>query len=578
MRLPKISQQPVGEYALGNIRQPNVMGRAEAMQGLIRQGADTAVDVYNRNADTQLSQATAAASKELSELRMKLETSNTIPADEVPSQYADATNPLTYIGKDGDRQELDNPMIFTHEVADEWWADRSNEIIEHYGSSIRSKEARAKFNEEMQTRYIGPGTLAIGQSSAIKARAHNQAIAEGAIRDVLASMGPSKERESQAREIIARQFALGASPQWVSDHLAAIGPRIDQIDVQNAIMAAGDADSIDLVIEEMWAGGTRMTPEQMRTMGVQADKRKADMEVDHKKVQTENADNMFAAFINNDLTLATVGNAVQRDAITKESGWTLYNAMTSGTSTKVSNPRVLSNIREEIIKIPYTGGADSVRARGQMLKAKIQGGVMGLNDNGTPNDSGATISGTDAQKLIEEIDKKVSEGTRRPDYTSAVTLLKGASNVKDVFGSLEGNQPNINAYIEFKKALDTYMDTYGVDADPVSFFNTNRENFRPELYENDSNSSFISEVPQAKRFMEESVNGLLQEYTFTQVQQAQFVRWLAESVTNGTVSEEEGERISALFLALYRGRGIPPNGGALQFPATSPYYQWGDAE
>lgn len=574
MKLPHITQQPVGEYALGNIPQPNFQARAAARGELFGVLAKTTVD-FLRDADTELSTATAEAAKELSELRAKLQETNTISPDEIPEDIVHEVG-FSVLDAKGDRIEVGVPRVFTHEIADEWWSKKSEEIVQHHAGRIRNREARAKFIEEMGQRYVAPGSLAIGRASVIKARAHNQATAENAIRDVLASGGPTEEREIQAKEIIARQIILGADPVWAERELAALGPRIDQLDTHNRILAADTADQLDIIEEEMWSGENRMTPEQMRTMSSQMDTRRRDFEVDRRKRQTENADRMFADYIDPSVpfTEMDVANSVMVDDITNEDGWTFINSLRNGSTTRASNPLTLSQYRGQIQRLQYTGNRSRVTDKARLLKLMVTRGSMGLYPNGMPTGQPATISGEDAFKLNKDIDTAVRAALENDQYDNALKMVYKWTNVAvDLEGqittALGGNQHQIDAALAFKAGLDNYMDQFGADAKPVEYFQANQDAFNPNKFANGINARFFEEVPQVGRNMD--VDKAANIYNFNRTQQENFIVWLSGQQL--ALGEAEFRRIRTLFGQFYRGRGIAPADGALMLEPDDPLYR-----
>ena len=574
MKLPHIAQQPVGEFALGNIPQPRYQAQGEAEAKLFSVLATTAVDLL-QDADTELSIATAEAAKELSELRAKLQETNTISPDEIPEDIVHEVG-FEVLDAKGDRVEVGTPRVFTHKVADEWWSKKSEEIVQHHASKIRNREARAKFVEEMGQRYVAPGSLAIGRASVIKRRAHNQATAENTIRDVLASGGPTVERETQAKEIIARQIILGADPVWAERELSALGPRIDQLDAHNRILAADTADQLDIIEEEMWSGENRMTPEQMRTMSSQMDARRRDFAADRKKRQTENADRMFADYIdpNTPFTEMDVANAVMVDDITNEEGWTFINSLRSGSTTKVSSPFTLSQYRGEIQRLQYTGNRSRVTDKARLLKLMITRGSMGLFPNGMPTNQPATISGEDAFKLNKDIDAAVGAAIENDQYDNALKMVYTWSNVAvnlegQIVTRLGGNQHQVEAALAFKAGLDSYMDQFGADAKPVEYFKDNKDAFNPNNFANGVNARFFEEISQVSLYMD--VDEPNNKYDFNQVQQERFVLWLSGQQL--ALGEAEFRRISTLFGQFYRGKGIAPEGGALMLEPDDPLYR-----
>jgi hypothetical protein len=566
-KIPNLVQQPVGEFALGNIPTPDYMGPAKAFANLL----DTVQDIETVGG---IDEATGEAAKELSELRAILVNSNTLEADFVGDEYDVEQHTSISDGKGG-RIELPKPMIFTHEVANDLWAKRSQEIVDHYAGTITNTEARNKFLKEVNQRYVAPGGAEVMGSNIIRARAYGQARAERAIEDIIASIAPREERESEAKSVIARQALLGADPVWIERRLASLGPDIDQMDVQNDIIGATTIDEIDQIEETMWAGGTRMAPETMRTMSAQMDKRRADFEKANVQRQTENADQMFGMYVDGLLTEQQVGIAVSSDEITHADGWQFLNAFKSGGSTaKASDPLVLSKYRGAIQVIQYTGNQHRVLQRQQLLRLTITRAAMGLNPNGTPSGLPARITGADAFTLNAQLDKAVEDALENNEYDKALQSLTAWTRVNvdlvgQVYAGIGGNQNTVDAAIAFKEGLDAYMDQFGADAKPQEYFDANKDAFNPNNFEEGINKEFRDQIPQSDQFMTKSTG--FTGFTFTEEGQNRFVRWMG-STGAATLDPAEFERISVLFDQYYRGRGIAPAGGRLQLEPNDPLY------
>jgi len=563
MKLPGINVGPLGASHARNLPRPNAKQLGDAIGDLV----DTVGGLFERKTDTQLSEATGQAAQELSALRAKLETSRSVESNEIPDDIVHEIG-FNIVDASGNVEEIGRPFTFTHEVADEWWSLKSQEIVNAYADQITSDKARAKFVEEMMTRYVAPGTLAINKSSITKRRAHGQAITETGIQQVLASDASTEVREAQAKEMLARQLALGADPLWVSQRLQAIGPRIDQINVQNQLIKATDKDEVDQIVSDMWTHEeeNRMSPDQMRTLNVQADKMVHEFEAEKADFQRGNGEEMTARMMQADLAIDEVAKAVANEDISRQVGMVLFNALQSGGTTQASNQFTLSRWRGQIVRLPYTGGEDTVTNRADFLRQSIIFASQGLNPNGTPMATGATVSGTDAATLIREIDAKVRAPFSSQQYTTAAKLVGSSTRAVDpITGALTGNQSNIAAYVQFKQALDSYMDQYGAEADPIAFFNQNRDSFKSENFDAPFAVEFSNAVPEAKQFMVQDGRDL----QFDAVAQAQFINWLRGQVQGGTMNRDRAEKIAAQFSMYYRGQGIAPGGDDSLFEAPT---------
>jgi hypothetical protein len=370
---------------------------------------------------------------------------------------------------------------------------------------------------------------------------------------------------------------MGADPTWGQNQLETLGPTIDQMDVHNAVLAAQDIDTIDQIEEEMWTSGNRMDPAQMRTMSSQMDARRRDFQAEDKARQDQNADAMFQSYHDPDqpITEMDVARAVSSQGITREAGWTFINAMKSGTTTKASDQFTLSQYRGEIFKLQYTGGENNLRVsdKGKLLKLMISRGSMGLTPQGMPTGRPATISGVDANTLNKEIDAAIKLAVENEEYKNAFqNVLMWTRSKLDLEGQIVtafgGDQNQVEAAVAFKNALDNYMNSYGADAKPVDFFETNKEAYDPRNFSSGLNGNFLKTYPSALPFMTQ-VNA--REVEFTSAQQEDFVLWMNDNAQS--MGAAKFAEMSAMFDQYYRGKGIAPDNGALMLEPDDPLYR-----
>jgi len=289
-----------------------------------------------------------------------------------------------------------------------------------------------------------------------------------------------------------------------------------------------------------------------------------------EKHRTNGAE-LTSQFFENTLTVQDVNVALEDDDITRETAMILYNALNTGGSSGASNEFTLSRWRNEIIKLPYTGNKNTVSGKAEYLKLAIQMEAMGLTPTGQPTGRPPGISGTDAAKLIKDIDTKVKSTLEAQGYDDAWQMIKAHTGIQETLtGLLYGDQPNVEAATAFKQALMQYMDQFGVDADPIAFFNENKSSFKSDNFEDPVNQEFIEFFPQAQNFMTRNSDGT---YAFSKEQQRSFVLWVQQQVQGGAMDRAQAEQVAARFSAYYRGQGQPPNGGRLMLEEDHPLYQ-----
>ncbi len=571
LRLPSITQQPVGEFALGNIQQPNYAAQGKAAQQLIGQAA-TAVALY-QDVDSEIAAATGPATKELQGLRAMLTATNTIPTVEIPDYIVHEVG-FTVLDAQGNEKQVGKPFAYTHEIAEEWWNAGSEQIIQHYADGIKNKAARAKFVGEMRQRYVAPGSLAIGVSNIVKGRAYNQALALRTIDDILTSDGTPQERATQVREILARQILLGQDPIWVAEKEAEIENRIEQFDLTRAIQEATSADAVQQLEEQMITGGTTLTPAQQRTIFNMADERKRDFRQQEIERWQGGKEELTSLLLNGQLNFDIVDDKLRAGGISAEAALQFRTALLSGSSTKDTNKMVLSQFRSKIAALRFVGGSGlTISQKADILRIQVIAGTTGVDAVGGPTERPAWITGTDAATLIREIDAAKTAAIENDEFSFAWDDIKYISQITDIAGNLMGNQSNINAALAFRNALVRYMNEYGIDAKPGDFVRLNKERYDVKLYDEPVAEEFAQLFPEAR-----GAHGVLgtgsraDPWSFDGTQQRFFEAWLIRELNEGRLDPARANNMAAQFNVFFRGQGLAPNGQQLLLESDSLLY------
>ncbi len=572
LRLPAITQQPVGEFALGNIRQPNYAKVGQAVGQLV--GTVGKAVIALQDTDSEFAEATGATAKDLQGLRAKLTATNTIATAEIPDFVVHEVG-FTVLDAQGNERQIGKPFAYTHEIAEEWWDIGSEQIIQHYAAQIKNRAARAKFVGEMRTRYSAPGALAIGISNINKGRAYNQALALRAIEDVITSDGNPRERMQQAREILSRQLLLGQDPVWVAEKESELEGRLEQFDLTRDIQEATSVDAVERIEERMITGGTSLTPAEQRTIFNIADERKRDF----RQVELERWEDGKAALtsllLNGRLTLDKIDAELQAGNISAEAALGFRVALLSGSgSTKLTNPVLLSQMRSKIATLRFVGGSGlTIGDKADLIRIEIASGTTGIDAAGGPAGELPWITGTDAATLMREVDAAEKAAIENLEFGFAWDDIKSISQVTDIMGNLMGNQANINAALAFRAALVRYVDEYGIDAKPGDFVRLNQERYKVELYDEPIAREFAKLFPEAR-----GQHGILgagtrdDPYTFSLEQQKNFEAWFIREFNEGRMDRARANDIAAQFNAFFRGQGQAPYGQQLLLESDNPLY------
>lgn len=557
MKLPGLNIPQTGRYHAKNLPKLDYTQVGDAAAGLASQVAGFL------DADTDITSATGEAAKELARLRAKLEDNHTLPVEAIP-EGVEYDNIKVVQDEAGEEIEVEIPTVFTHDVANQMWEMQSQSIIDRHASTITSKEARTKFINEMQERYVVPGTLAISGKAASSKISHNWAVAEVAIDEILSSGGPSRQREEQAYEILARQSLLGVNPQLIEQKRATIGPRIDYIDATNELKSATSIDEIDQIEAGIWEGENRMSPNARNELSVEADKRRGDFNKLESERIVRNEEEMTVLLLDGKLTKSMVSGALANRDISQEVARIFMNSLDAGgTTAKASNPFVLSHWRKQILGLPYVAHTAKDRQNGitvtqkaNLMKRAIRLSAMGLDMSGNPLPTGATISGEDSFKLMKDIDDTVKRYTETSAYNDVWEQIRYFTRAADpLTGALSGNQAQVDSAIAFKRALDNYMNQYGIDADPNEFFRTNKEFFDPANMEDGIHQAFWDDFPEVRQFMTKEPGEPLK---FGRREQERFIQWLRRAVSSQEITEDEANEMASYFMMYYRGQGIAP--------------------
>ena len=571
LKLPSITQQPVGEYALGNIRQPNYAVQGQAAGQLIGQ-AGRSLALF-QDTDSEIAEATGPTAKALQELRAKLIATNTIPSVEIPDYVVHEVG-FTVIDAQGNERQVGKPFAYTHEIAEEWWDAGSEQIIQHYAKRIKNKAARARFVGEMRQRYGAPGALAIGISNINKGRAYNQALALRALDDVISSDGSPQERLSQAREILVRQMMIGQDPIWIAEKEAEIENRIEQFDLTRGIQEAGSVDAVQRIEEEMITGGSTLTPAQQRTIFNMADERKRDFRQEELERWEDGKIELTSLLLNKRLNFDIVDDKLRAGDISPEAALQFRTALLSGSSTTDTNKMVLSHFRAKIAGLRFVGGSGlTISQKADILRIQVMAGATGVDAAGGPTAEPPWVTGTDAGTLIREIDAAQQAAIENIDFNFAWDDIKNISRITDIAGNLMGNQANINAALAFRNALVRYMNEYGIDAKPGDFVRLNQERYDVKLYDEPVAEEFAQLFPEAR-----GLHGVLgagtrdDPWSFDAVQQTKFEAWLVREYSEGRLDPSRANNMAAQFNVFYRGQGLAPGGQQLLLEPDSPLY------
>lgn len=573
LRLPQIAQQPVGEFALGNIKQPNYAKVGQAVGQLV--GTVGKAVIALQDTDSEFDEATGAAAQTLQELRAKLTATNTIATREIPDYVVHEVG-FTVLDVQGNERQIGKPFAYTHEIAEEWWNKGSEQIIQHYADQIKNRAARAKFIGEMRQRYGAPGALAIGISNINKGRAYNQAVALRAIDDIISSDGTPQERLTQAREILSRQLILGQDPVWVAQKEAEIENTIEQFDLTRDIQDATSVDSVDRIEERMATGGTTLTPAQQRTIFNLADERKKDFRQEELERWEDGKIALTSLMLRNQLTLDKVDADLLAGNISPEAALTFRNALLSGSgaSVKQTNPVILSQFRAKIAALRFVGGSGlTITDKADLLRIEVASGSTGVDAVGSPTEKPPWITGTDAGILMREIDAGEKAAIENIEFGFAWEDIKNISRVTDLMGNLMGNQANIDAALAFRAALVRYVDEFGIDAKPGDFVRLNRERYAVELYDEPVAEEFVKLFPEAW-----GKHGVLgtgtkdDPYVFSRAQQKNFEAWLIREFNEERLDRARANEIAAQFNSFFRGQGLAPNGQQLLLESDNLLY------
>lgn len=571
IRLPTITQQPVGEFALGNIQQPQYYRVGQATGELL--GTTGRALVAFQDTDSEVAAATGPTAKALQELRATLVSTNTIPADRVPDYVVHEVG-MTILDAQGRERQIGTPFVYTHEVAEDWWDIGSDQIIQHYAAGIKNRAARMRFVGEMQQRYGAPGALAVSISNIEKRKAYNQALALRSIEDILTSDGTPEEREAAARQVLARQMILGQDPVWIAEKESEIRNRIEQFDLTRGIQEAQSVDEVQKIEEELSTGVTALTPAQQRTILNMADERKKEFRQEELERWEDGKIAMTSMLINNQLTLDIVDDRLRRGDISPETALQMRTAILARDSASETNTVTLSQFRSQIARLRFVGGSGlTISDKADILRIQVASGTTGVDPAGQPTGTPPWITGTDADRLMKEIDAAEKAAIETLDFGFAWDNIKSISQISEIGGNILGNQANIDAALAFRAALVRYMDEYGIDAKPGEFVRLNQERYAVERFDEPVAKEFADMFPEAR-----GAHGVLgagtrdDPFTFDATQQAAFQAWLIREFNEGRLDPARANAMAAQFNVYFRGQGLAPNGQQTLLEPDNPLY------
>lgn len=453
--VPEIANQPVGAYY--------AKGAALAQLGETASRAIT--EANNIYGEAQYTKNKAAAVGNLTSLKERLLTQAATPVEDIPDGIKyDPVVPT--VSANGTTSKEDRPSVLTHLIAPQWWDKQARDIIEQGADQMWTPGLKRKFRDEMYLQYFAPAQGEMIKHFYDKQKEYGGAVAEVAIKEFI-EHGDQKS----AQEVLDKGSKNGTiDPTKIPQFQEYINDQGTMRTFLGRVYQAQDIASTDQLEREL--GTLPIGVEKMSALAMQLSKQRADINATLAEKHDTNYEGLVAMAIGGQLTTPQIQLALVHNEINGGQGDTLHNIIKvrQSESNTQHDKKVLGSLQRDALQVfQGTSTDDTIDDKVKNITNQV------LTNTNLPDEVILPFINnlTQMSKMYKESGK----------YKQALTLVKGWTRVMEgtegiVAQTLAPEAPT-RAYFSFKQALDDYVNTAGPNADPVQFYNLNREHYIP---------------------------------------------------------------------------------------------------
>lgn len=504
MRLPGVEQtfnRPVQELQGPNPEIAGSVGRAA--QQLVQAASAIAQEIRLRDQEEKYTSAMSEANRQLTEVQTHLMSSNVVPTSVLPPDVE--IDESDVLGQEDPETGAVVPVIPTYKVADKLWQSEVGRITSEFGSVIKNRDFRRRFEQSIAEAGDKVRAQIITRSYEEQQK-YGAASARSALDRLVSVVAIDPDKKHLIDETLARQIAMGNMTE-----AAAIEMRdrtlqnIDLFKFNMRMSAAKAPDAVEDIRSDLWLGDHLLTPDQALQVDRLLERQQGQMDRERNKRHEEGYQRGFDLFVSGGLTMETVNNMLQDDQISAGGANTLKSfveqLVKEEQGRNIDDTAYVQFLGGQILNASQIPSGTTAQWRLKELRQLVVQGVTGLTPMGKPVAGGQKISRETAQQLMDQIDKMETRIFRPPTYQMAKEQIQSIANVSYTFdGMLTGNQANRDAYVAFMRALNNHMDQMGSQADPMKFVTDNASRFDPARFQQGIGNKFIANFPEAAQF------------------------------------------------------------------------------
>ena len=212
--------------------------------------------------------------------------------------------------------------------------------------------------------------------------------------------------------------------------------------------------------------------------------------------------------LSDQLTTAWIQDQIINDRLTPAGANTLRNIVEQKANSPVtSNKQMLSELKGRVQNIRYTAGDDAtVTKNAERARRMARMMAYGLDSAGNKV-TNPTITGNDYNAILDEINQVEKATLETVQYRQASKQIAVNTKILESFDAKWEPEARAEAYSDFKRHLDNYMDYHGADADPVQFVQQNQDRYDPKNYLQDNAARFLEKWPELAPIAEDVTTG-----------------------------------------------------------------------
>lgn len=550
MKLPDLqysSQVPT----LGRQDPGEIVAAAAAWRSLINNAIATGANLYQemekRDAVAEYNRLEGEAKKDFADLEAKLSSKSAFSPDEIPDGV-DFKDTETVLDEHGNATEQFRESIPGDEIRLAWYNLASKEIESKYSDQAVNKIARRKILDEIRSNMSPAGYSSVVQFT---------------MKEMLD--GQYKSVETAVDSAIANTDAAGADRLLIRAKVAGIintseytvlrakaQQDIDRNMYMNQVQDANSKSALDNLHDKLVSGeslayadkNTTMTYEQRNHLFGLIESKKAEIESRRKDNYDYTARQGVRLFLKGELSDEWLDKNLANNNLDDATARALIGMKTTVTSTNIKDASKVARYKSYIKSMIYPAEDGSVTNTARVLRREL------MEEART-----GSINGEELDVLLDEVDSTQKSVTDNPAYKETMALIKSHGGISDFMAPDPG--PRTWAYNAFTNALYQYVDRAGAAADPIKFYNENKDKFTPEMFENGAAERYVTIYPEynAPPFYREIEQGDKRSFVFDTDRIASD---LMKKYKAGQISRDE------LMFRWIELRGAPPDKAATE--------------